>query len=155
MTLSHDEVAGIVDLFGALSRPELDRALEEYGYRQDVSVAGDTIDDAVDAYALVEYEPADEGGDAESRLAVGPAAFPELPDGAEDLPHILDVDARAQDRDALERAVEERFRGDVARAVAAGDDEACRRLLDVSYDLEAWGDIELRTLRDRLDAALE
>jgi hypothetical protein len=154
MTLSHDEIAGIVDLFGALSRPELDRALEEYGYRQDVAVADDAVAGAVDAYALVEYDPTD-GGDAEPRLAVGPAAFPELPDGAEDLPHILDVDARAPDRGALERHVEERFRGDVARAVAAGDDEACRRLLDVSYDLEAWGDIELRTLRDRLDAALE
>ena len=152
MTLSHDEVAGIVDLFGALSRPELDRALEEYGYRQDVEVPEEAVAAAVDAYALVEYDPTDE--DAAPRLAVGPAAFPELPEGAEDLPHILDVDVRAPNRAALERAVEERFRGDVARAVADGDDDACRRLLDVSYDLEAWGDIELRTLRERLDTAL-
>lgn len=154
MTLTADEIAGIVDLFGALSQTELNRALEEYGYRQDVEVPDDAVEDAVDAYVLVEHSPSDDDTDDERRLAVGPAAFPELPDGAEDLPHILEVDARAPERGALERAVEERFRGDVARAVAAGDDDECRRLLDVSYDLEAWGDVELRTLRDRLDETL-
>lgn len=155
MTLSSDELAGIVDLFGTLSRPEIERALEEYAYRQSIDVPDDAVDDAVDDYALVVYEQAGADDADEPRLAVGPAAFPELPEGAEDLPHILDVEARAPDRAALERAVEERFRGDVARAVAAGDNDECRRLLDVSYDLEAWGDVELRALRDRLDAVLE
>lgn len=150
MNLSPDDVAGIVDLFGALTRPELDTALEELAYRQDASVPDGAVDDALDAYAVVEFER-----DAEPLLAVGPAAFPTLPDGAVDLPHILDVDARAPDREALADAVESRFRGDVARAVAAEDEAEIRRLLDVSYDLEAWGPVELDDLRARLDDALE
>ncbi|MFC7177180.1 DUF7109 family protein [Halosegnis marinus] len=149
MTLSPDEVAGIVDLFGALRPAELDRAREEYGFRRDEAVPESDVEAAVEAYALVGYER-----DGDRYLAVGPAAFPALPEGAEDLPHILDVESRAPDRAALERAAEERFRGDVARAVAAEDDDEIRRLLDVSYDLEAWGDLALADLRARLDDAL-
>jgi hypothetical protein len=152
MNLSPDDVAGIVDLFGALTRSELDTALDELAYRQDASVPNDAVEDALDSYAVVEFER-DEA--AEPVLAVGPAAFPTLPEGAVDLPHILDVDARAPDREALAAAVESRFRGDVARAVAAEDETEIRRLLDVSYDLEAWGPVELGDLRERLDDALE
>lgn len=152
MNLSPDDVAGIVDLFGALTRSKLDTALEELAYRRDASVPDGAVDDAVDAYAVVEFE---RDGVDEPLLAVGPAAFPTLPDGSVDLPHILDVDARAPDREALAEAVESRFRGDVARTVAAEDEGEIRRLLDVSYDLEAWGPVELRELRARLDDALE
>ncbi|MFB6117959.1 hypothetical protein [Halosegnis sp.] len=151
MTLSPDEVAGVVDLFGALTHAELATALEELGYRRDEPIPDSDVRAAVDAYALVAYEPVDAAGE---RLAVGPAAFPTLPEGAEDLPHILDVDARAPNRAALATAAERQFRADVARAVDAGDAERIRRLLDVSYDLEAWGDVNLAALRDRLDEAL-
>lgn len=153
MRLEPDELAGIVDLFGALTRPELDRALEEYAYRRDNDVSDEAVNTALASYALVAYEPEDEGG-GEERIAVGPTAFPSLPEGAEDLPHILDVGARAPDRKRAALAAERRFRGDVARAVAAEDDAEIRRLLDVSYDLETWGDADLGELRAQLDDAL-
>ena len=149
MTLSPDEVAGVVDLFGALTREELDRALAELAYRRDEDIPDADVTAALEAYALVTYE----SKDAE-RLAVGPAAFPTLPDGSEDLPHILDAEVRAPDREALATAAERRFRADVARAVDAEDATRIERLLDVSYDLEAWGDVSLAELRDRLDDAL-
>jgi hypothetical protein len=149
-SLTPDEVAGVVDLFGALTREELDTALEELAYRQDAEVPESTVEAALDAYAIVDFER-----DDEPLLAVGPAAFPTLPEGAVDLPHILDVDTRAPDGEALAAAVESRFRGDVARAVAAENDDEIRRLLDVSYDLEVWGPVELGELRARLDDALE
>jgi predicted ArsR family transcriptional regulator len=82
-------------------------------------------------------------------------AFPTLPDGAEDLPHILDVPTRTVDRDALAEAAERQLRADAARAVDADDDERIERLLDVSYDLETWGSTDVSGVRSRLDDALE
>jgi hypothetical protein len=64
----------------------------------------------------------------------------------------MDAVEREVDREAVERAAEERFRADVARALASGDDELVGRLLDVSYDLDAWG-LDLSELRARLDDA--
>ncbi|MFQ3318475.1 MAG: hypothetical protein ACI8UR_000415 [Natronomonas sp.] len=145
-----DDLAGIVDLFGALTRGELAEALSELAYRQGADVPEDAIDDAIDAFALVAFERGDE---SEELLAPGPAAFPTLPDGAEDLPHILDVESRGIDRAAVGRAAEERLRVEAAQAVAAGDTERADELLDVSYDLEAWGGVDLGSVRERLDAA--
>jgi len=82
---------------------------------------------------------------------VGPAAFPELPEGATDLVHILDVDERTIDRDAASQQAVERFRADAAGAVDAGDEDRIRTLLDVSYELEAWGGVDLGDVRDRLE----
>ncbi|PSQ10619.1 hypothetical protein BRC93_08755 [Halobacteriales archaeon QS_5_70_15] len=154
-----DALAGVVDLFGALTRAELERALEELAYKQGVEPPDSgRIDRATERYALVSYRPAgedspDDGEDGPAELVVpGPSAFPSLPPGAGDLPHIMDVRSRSVDRDAVGRAVEERFRADVARALASGDDELVGRLLDVSYDLDAWG-LEMGDLRARLDDA--
>ncbi|WP_276259161.1 DUF7109 family protein [Haloglomus litoreum] len=160
LDLSLDEVAGIVDLFGGLTRAELTEALEELAFRRGVEPPpDDRVDQVVRAYSLVEYPREDDDGvdgDAADPLLVpGPSAFPTLPDGAADLPHILDIESRAVDRERLGRAVEERFRGDVARAVADEDEVLVGRLLDVSYDLETWGPVELGDLRERLDAARE
>lgn len=160
MELSPDELAGVVDLFGALSRAELEAALGEFAYRRGEDppegAVEDAIEDALAAYALVAFDPAAAGVDADAGelLAVGPTAFPTLPEGAADLPHILDVGEREVDRAALAAAVESRFRADVARAVAEGDRETARRLLDASYDLEAWGPVDLAGMRERLDDAL-
>lgn len=153
---SPDELAGVVDLFGALSRVELEEALEELAYRHGVDPPETAIEAALDAYAIVAFDPeeAEMGVDAEELLAVGPAAFPTLPDGAADLPHILDIDSRTVDRTSLAPAVESRFRADVAQVVAEDDHEEIHRLLDVSYDLEAWGPVDLAGMRDRLDDAL-
>jgi len=142
---SPDGLAGVVDLFGGLTREELDRALAELAFKRGAdSPEGHVVDDAVASYHLVEHD---------DLLVVGPAAFPSLPDGAEDLPHILDVDARSVDREAVAATVEERFRADTARALAAEDSAAVERLLDVSYDLETWGPADVADVRRRLDDA--
>jgi hypothetical protein len=82
-------------------------------------------------------------------------AFPTLPDSAEDLPHIMDVPDRDVDDDAVIEAAERRLRADAAAAVDAGDAERIEQLLDVSYDLETWGAIDVSGVRSRLDTALE
>jgi len=152
-TATGDELAGVVDLFGALTRDELEDALGELAFKRGAGVDDDAVDAAVDAaiddYYLVAV------GDTEPLLSAGPAAFPVLPDGAEDLPHILDVPDRDVDRSAMVEAVERRLRADAARAVDEDDDDRIERLLDVSYDLETWGSVDVSDVRSRLDAALE
>ena len=150
--LTDDELAGIVDLFGALRRPELSAAVSELAYRRgaeppDVDAA---VEAARSSFVLVAV-PGEEG----ELVVVGPAAFPTLPDGAEDLPHILDVEPRSVDRGRVGRAAEERLRGEAARAVAAGDPARIAALRDVTYDLEAWAPVALGMLRARLDAAAD
>lgn len=149
-----DELAGVTDLFGAVTRDELEDALAELAFKRGEAVDDDAIDDAVDdaieGYYLVAVDR-----DGETLLAPGPAAFPALPDGAEDLPHILDVPDREPDRAELVEAAERRLRTDAARAVDADDAERIGRLLDVSYDLETWGPTDVSDVRSRLDDALE
>jgi|AntDeeMetagen134_2_1112570.scaffolds.fasta_scaffold03526_4 hypothetical protein len=162
MELSHDELAGIVDLFGALTRAELSQACDELAFKRGTEFEPESgFDDAITAYRLVAIDPEDTGvdgavpvatGDA-TLLAVGPTAFPTLPDWAEDLPHIMDVEPREVDRTVLGAVAEERFRAEAARAVANDDHARIAQLLDVSYDLEAWAPVELDGVRDRLDDA--
>lgn len=148
-----DELAGIVDLFGALTREELEAACSELAYRRGEEPPEGTVEEAIAAFALVPFEPAGNASDDAKLLAPGPAAFPTMPDGAEDLPHILDVDDREVDRKAVARAAEERLRTEAAQAVTVGDTQRADELLDISYDIEAWGGVELDGIRDRLDAA--
>lgn len=162
MDPSPDDIAGVVDLFGALTRAELRRALSELAFRQaeerEPGSFENVVQDAVDAYHLVAV-PADASGDGVERegesdlLVAGPVAFPTLPDGGEDLPHIMDVPDRTVDREAAAAAAEEQFRADAAAAVGDGDTERVGTLLDVSYELEAWGPVDLGEVRRRLDAA--
>ena len=155
MELTHDELAGVVDLFGALTRDELTEAGDELAFKRGADFDGENIETALAAYRLVAFDPdgvVEQSGD-EQLVAAGPTAFPTLPDGAEDLPHILDVEPRTPDRAALGGVVEGRFRADAARAVRDDDRERIERLLDVSYDLETWAPVELDGVRDRLDAA--
>jgi hypothetical protein len=155
MELTHDELAGVVDLFGALTRSELADAGAELAFKRGGDFDDGNVDAALAAYRLVAFDPGaviEEEVD-ERLLAAGPTAFPTLPEGAEDLPHILDVEPRTPDRAALGTVVEERFRADAARAVAEDDRERIERLLDASYDLETWAPITLDGVRDRLDAA--
>ncbi|KAB1197018.1 MULTISPECIES: hypothetical protein [Haloferax] len=170
----YDDLAGIVDLFGALTREELEDALDELAFKQgretDTDALSDTISDAIDAYYLVAYETdeeSDDGSDADAEvdadadagtngelLTVGPMAFPTLPPRAEDLPHILDYPEREVPRDELAEQVEARLRAAAASAVQSDDTDEIERLLDVTYDLEAWADTDVASIRDRLDAAL-
>lgn len=157
MDLSGDELAGITDLFGALSPPKLEEAVHELAFRRgtefDPSAYEAAVQEAISVYQLVRIEDPEESGS--ELIAPGPTAFPRLTEDAEDLPHILDVDRRELDRDTVGRQVEERFRGEAARAVADGDEDRMETLLDVSYDLETWAPVDIASVRDRLDAALE
>ncbi|WP_053948951.1 DUF7109 family protein [Halolamina sediminis] len=153
---THDELAGIVDLFDALTREELEQALVEVAYRRGADVREDAVSaavaEAIREYYLVEL-PADavEGEiDGDEALIVGPVAFPMLPDEGEDLPHILDVPERSVDRATAAEHAAERLRGEAATAVDEGDEERVATLADVTYDVEAWGPVELRETRERL-----
>ena len=157
MDLTGNDIAGVVDLFGGLTRTELGDALAELAFKRGEdhdpdSFEGD-IDTAVDSYHLLSVDP-ERTEATEPVFVVGPIAFPELPDGATDLPHILDVPDRGIDRETAALAAEQRFRADASAAVEAGDGTRIETLLDVSYELEAWGGVDLSESRDRLDSAL-
>lgn len=152
MAYSDDEIAGVVGLFGALTREELESALAELSFRRGDGYTDEelaqSIENALATYGLVavETDPA--------VLVAGPATFPELPASADDLPHMLDVDRAAPDRELAAGAAERQLREDVAIAVEAGDDEELQQLLDVTYELESWGPVDLAELRERIDEAL-
>ena len=147
-----DDLAGVVDLFGALTREELRRALSELAFKrgEEVDDADARIDDALASYHLIGVDDADR-----TLLVPGPTAFPALPEGADDLPHIMEDAGHAVDEADRMAAVETRFREDAAEAIDDGDAERIAELLDVSYELEVWGDVDLETARDRLDSASE
>lgn len=163
MDVTADELAGIVELFGALTRAELQTAVAELAYKAAGDFEPDSFAEDVEAarrsYHLLEVPPTAvdgeplEADDAPSWFVPGPLAFPELPEDATDLPHILDIDERTVDHAAVDRAAEERFRADAAAAVDAGDADRIAALRDVSYELEAWSAVDLAAARERLDAA--
>ncbi|MDQ2049323.1 hypothetical protein RBH26_02375 [Natronolimnohabitans sp. A-GB9] len=159
MDATADELAGVVDLFGGLTRSELERALSEAAFRAgggsvDETVLEAAIEDALESFALVRYERPGDGA-TEPLLVAGPTAFPSVPDHADDVPHILDVDRRQLDREALGETAREQFTAALEDAVADGDDDRLARLIDVSYDLEAWAPVDLAAERERLTAARE
>lgn len=145
-----DELAGIADLFGGLEREELERACSETAFRRgeefDEAAVDAAVEEAVNAYALVEHD---------GLLVPGPSAFPELPEGAEDLPHIMDQERQPVEREAIARSVVERFREEVEHAIEAGEEARCERLLDRSYEIESWGPVTLDEERVRLDEVTE
>lgn len=161
MELSGDELAGVVDLFGGLTRAELDRAIEELAFKRGAEHDPDTLADAVaDAWAsyhlvavdAANADSADETIDRDSDLLVaGPVAFPTLPEGATDLPHILDIPQRELDRETAGEAAHEQLRVDALAAAREGNSERAATLLDVCYDLEAWAPVDTDEFRDRLD----
>jgi len=144
-----DEVAGIVDLFGALSPEATATALSELAYRRGEEPPEEAIEDARETFALVEFEHA-----GERVLAPGPAAFPTLPEGATDLPHILDEERRSIERGAIEQAAVSRLRSEAADPAALSEDRAAT-LIEVSYDIEAWGGRDLADIRTQLGAGDE
>ena len=159
MDATADELAGVVDLFGGLTRSELERALSEAAFRADGQSVNEAaleaaIEDALDSFALVRHERIDDG-ERRSLLVAGPTAFPSVPEHAEDVPHILDVERRRLDREALGETAREQFADAVEAAITEDDAERLRHLIDVSYDVEAWAPIDLAGERERLEAALE
>lgn len=156
MELTADELAGVVDVFGALTRSELAGALSELAFKRAEELADPdgAIDDAVASYHLVGFEHVD-GESSERLLVPGPTAFPEIPESGEDLPHIMDVPDRDVDRAQLTATVAERFREECVVAVRSDNEEFVDRLLDVSYELEVWGSVDVSGARERLVEARE
>ncbi|SMO50588.1 DUF7109 family protein [Halorubrum cibi] len=162
---ARDDLAGVVDLFEWLTREELSRAVSELAFKRRAEVDPDAIDAAIDAavaeYALVRVPPeavsTDEGAPEEAAdpLAVGPAAFPSLPENAADLPHILDVPDRAVDRGTLSEAVHDRLSADAVSAMNEGDADRLETLVDVTYDVEAWTPVDASPIRERIVAELD
>lgn len=169
---ARDDLAGVVDLFNWLTRGELSEALSELAFKRRAEVDEAAIDAAIDLavaeYALVPApedalsggrtgegaDGAEDGADG-SALAVGPAAFPTLPEGAEDLPHILDVPDRSVDREALADAVLDRLREEAVDAIGDGDADRLETLADVTYDVEAWAPVDVEPVRTRIVAELD
>ena len=156
LPLDGDELAGIVELFGALTRDEVRNAASELCYRRGVDAEPDPLDALVDR-ALAEFVLLSAPGAVDSLLddvplVAGPAAFPAHPEHAEDLPHILDIDARETDRDVVRDAAATQFRAAVDAASDDADTEpsTADRLLELCYDLETWGAIDLDAERSRL-----
>ena len=170
-----DELAGVVDLFGGLTRTELAWALTETafradGQRVDEEAVDEALEAALDSFALIRYDPSEvelETGSGEERetndeldvnvplFVAGPTAFPRTPDYAEDLPHILDIERRYIDRESLARAARNRFETELETATRERSTDRLEDLLEVSYDLETWGPIDLSTEREQLDGILD
>lgn len=155
MEFSGDDLAGVVDSFGALTRDELRDALAELAFKQgddaDSGAFEDLIDEAIDEYQLIRLDASESGQDP--LLVVGPSAFPTLPAGTQDLRHILDIDERDIDRERAGEAVTERLREEAALAIEMGDTAEIERLIDVSYDVEAWASVTLDEIRSHLDGS--
>ena len=148
MRETFDELAGVVDLFGALTREELLDACAELAFKSDgasldPAAFSSAIDGALEAYVLVETTV-----DGEPVLLAGPTAFPTLPAHATDLPHILDVERRSVDRDAIAGRVLERIAQEVDSEL---DPARAETLLDVTYDLETWATVDVTEVRAGLD----
>lgn len=181
--ISLDELAGIVDLFGTLTRDAVDTAIVEMAFRQGIEVESDTrqemITTAINQYRLIIYpstedemrsiqHPSEQASDINSnidetklnRIAPGPTAFPTLPAHAEDLPRILETDGQAIDHEAATYAVINRLRDDTEQAITNNDIELMRYLRDVTYDIETWAGVAtanddlISDVRCRLNSAL-
>ncbi|QLH77327.1 hypothetical protein HZS55_08490 [Halosimplex rubrum] len=150
MSLVADELAGVVDLFGGLTRAELRRALEELAYKRgeepDADAVAAAVEAAVESYHLVPVER-----DEVTLLVAGPTAFPTLPEHAEDLPHIMDVQDRSVDRETAAVAARDRLDAQAVEVAEAGDADRADELVEVCYDLETWAAIDTAELRERLD----
>jgi hypothetical protein len=161
---SPDELAGVLELFGALAESEFRRAVNEAAFRTGRDVDDDAlaarVDDATESFHVVRVEPdavprvVPELDGAAAAYVPGPRAWPTEPEGAADLPHILDVDPRDVNRGALAVRVRQQLRADVERAAAAGDADRLHDLVDVTYDVEAWADVDLADTRGLADGAL-
>jgi len=168
---TRDELAGVVDLFGGMTRDELADALLELAFKRGQDVDEDaveaTISDAIEDYYLVEIpaeyvldhdaedeNPHDDGQDpADMILVPGPAAFPTLPEGGEDLPHILDAPRRTIDREVLGASIVNQLQAEAEADHV--DDERARYVIDVTYDAEAWASVDLGAVRDSLESCID
>jgi len=159
-----DELAGIVDGFGALTRQELRAALDDLTARSgdatEPAVITSAIDEAMAGYYLVALEPEtvlDRSADnlEEPLLLPGPAALPKLPEGGEDLPYLVDVDPRSVNRAAAAEATAAQLRADASSAIVDDSVDRAAELLDVCYEIEAWGPVALDATKTELTQLID
>lgn len=160
MDPSGDDLAGVVDLFGALTREELGNAFTELAFKQGEEVEPDSfsaeIDAAIEEYQLLRLDAETVGvNTGKPVLVVGPSAFPAVPEAGEDLRHILDIEERNVEREVAGEAAAQRLRSEVDALLDADQDDhdAVESLIDVSYDIEAWAPVDLTGVRSQLDSS--
>lgn len=153
MDVAPDELAGISDLFGGLTRTELHEAIENVAARQGATIDPEDLDEQIGA-ACREYYLLTVEHDGETMLVAGPAALPSLPNHAEDLPHIMNIPERAVDPERPANVAQERLVDDARDAISEGDRDRIEFLLDVCYDAEAWGPVDVGGIRERLLSGL-
>lgn len=139
LDLTPDELAGIVGLFGALTRTELRDACLEVAYKRsgERPTAADIdaiIEDAIDEYRLVAREDA-----GTTHLVSGPTAFPTLPDFADELPHVLDIPDRDIDRRPVALNLIQKL-----DALDLDPHETDQ----LSYEIESWANVDASVLRE-------
>lgn len=153
MEFSGDDLAGVVDSFGALTRAQLRDALTELVFKQGTdpnpAAFDEAIDEAIDQYQLIRLDS--KGSNTDSLLIAGPSAFPTRPEGTQDLRHILDIESTGIDRERAGEAATGRLREEAVLAIGMSDTETIMRLTDVSYDIEAWAPVDLGEVRAYLD----
>lgn len=159
MNLTGNDIAGIVDIFGGLTRGELGEALAELAFKQgeeyDPSEFADEIDAVIDSYQLVSLDPQSIDTPVDDSLLVpGPAAFPTIPEQSQDLRHILDIEERQIDRDTAGEAAADRLHEAAVIALRTEDDEEIDRLIDLSYEIETWAPVELDETRRLMEDGL-
>jgi predicted transcriptional regulator len=88
-------------------------------------------------------------------LVVGPAALPELPEGGEDLPHLILVEKREIDMGEVEKSVRERIGREVEIVISKKDRNQMESLLDVCYDLEMWVGMGIEDIRKKLEEKID
>lgn len=145
---SGDELAGIIELFGALTVDELTHACSEVAFKEtgetpDDETIAEQIDDAHESFHLVtdpDHDP--------TLIVPGPAAFPTLPNGARDLPHILDVPDRSIDRTEIAESLADSIESELEDEPP---EERVHALVDLTYDLESWASVDVSGLRAAVD----
>ena len=147
--LGPDQLAGITGLFGGLTRDELRESCSELVYlASGESLSQERcdswIDDALESFHLVESEI--ENGRV---LISGPTAFPRVPSGAEDLPHILDIEPRSIDRDETATHLVDVLEAEVTPDLS---EDRAAELVALTYDLESWADVDAESIRDMIEA---
>jgi hypothetical protein len=152
MKLTLDELAGAVDLFGGLTRDELIQGCEDICARSgeviDFELMDEKIENAIEKYYLIELKE-------RGLLVIGPVALPKLPEGGEDLPHLIQVENRSIDKKEIEKVVFERIEEEIKNNSLEEDLESLEILLDICYDIEIWSSGGMEETRKVLERRID
>lgn len=147
MSLTPDTLAGIVELFGALTDAELCDACAEVDFRHEGETRPDEeylqeIETALESNHLARIDESD------TLLIAGPAAFPRVPSGGDDLPHILPIEPRTVDRSSAAERIIAELQHELEENPEPARQES---IIDLCYDIESWAGIDTSHIREQLD----